>query len=120
MTGGDMGRTLGGVIPHKVVGQIGGISKLLEQIACMLPFTHLQLHAASAALPAVSSKPTKRTAKGAMIKWVLIGRTILKLLSTHMFLSYLIPNFSLTLASDVPAAFTSNELDTNLGRTYNR
>ena len=74
-----MGRTAGGVIPHKVAGQIGGMSKLLEQIACMLPFTHLQLHAASAALPAVSSKPPKRTAKGAAIKRVIIGLVTLKL-----------------------------------------
>ena len=82
-----MGRTLGGVIPHKVVGQIGGMSKLLEQTACMLPFTHLQLHAASAVLPDVSSKPPKRTAKGAAMSRLLINIANLKLLSTHRFLS---------------------------------
>lgn len=75
--GGVIGRTLGGVMPHMVAGHIGGMSKVLEQIACMLPFTHRQLHAASAALPAVSSKPPKRTAREVTTSRLSINLTML-------------------------------------------
>jgi len=108
--GGVIGRTLGGVMPHMVAGHIGGMSKLLEQTACILPLTHLQLHAASAALPAVSSKPPKRTAREVTTSRFSINLTILKppmhdfsarLTRTWFHLNRIL-NFNLVHASDIP------------------
>ena len=53
---GSMGRTAGVVMGQIAGAQIGSISRVLEQIACISPLTHRQTHPAPASFGIASSR----------------------------------------------------------------